>query len=117
RLEPGVGGRLLESIDGEQGEHVFVVGRVRVWEPPARLIFSWTNSTFEAHQSTEVEVTFAPAPRGTLVTVTHRGWSTLPADHPARHRLPTAAFIRSIGTWWANQLTALRIEAERREPQ
>jgi hypothetical protein len=37
RLEPHVGGRLFESIDAEQGEHVFEVGRVRVWEPPARL--------------------------------------------------------------------------------
>lgn len=114
RLEPGVGGRLFESIDGEDGEHVFVVGRVRVWEPPSRLVFTWRNSTFEPDQDTEVEVTFAPRSSGTFVTVTHRGWATLPPDHPARHGLPTAAFVRSIGIWWADQLTSMRLVEGRR---
>jgi uncharacterized protein YndB with AHSA1/START domain len=85
---------------------------VRVWEPPARLVFTWRNSTFRADQSTEVEVTFAPTPRGTLVTVTHRGWASLPPDHPARHGLPAAAFARGLGMWWAEQLTSMRLEAD-----
>jgi uncharacterized protein YndB with AHSA1/START domain len=114
RLEPGVGGRLFESIEGGDDEHLMVVGHVRVWEPPSRVIFTWRNSTFKSDQSTEVEVTFSPAPRGTLVTVTHRGWSSLPPDHPARHGLPTAAFVRSIGVWWADQLTSMRLAADGR---
>jgi uncharacterized protein YndB with AHSA1/START domain len=108
RLEPGVGGRLFESIDSEGGESVFVVGHVRVWEPPSRVMFTWGNSTFTADQWTEVEVSFSPTASGTMVTVTHTGWSVLPADHPARHGMPVAAFIRSIGMWWAEQLTAMR---------
>ncbi len=35
RMEPEVGGRLFESIDGDDGPCVIEVGRVRVWEPPA----------------------------------------------------------------------------------
>jgi uncharacterized protein YndB with AHSA1/START domain len=111
RLEPGVGGRLFESIESDDGERVFVVGHVQVWEPPSRLAFTWRNRTFKTDQSTEVEVIFAPAKSGTLVTVTHRGWASLPADHPARHRMPTDAFIRSIGLWWGQLMTSLRIEA------
>jgi uncharacterized protein YndB with AHSA1/START domain len=108
RLEPHVGGRLFESIDAEQGEHVFEVGRVRVWEPPARLAFSWRNANFGPDELTEVEVEFARTPSGTLVTVTHRGWAALRADHPARHELQGAAFSRMIGLWWGEQMASLR---------
>lgn len=114
RLEPGVGGRLFEAIESGDDEHVIEVGRVQVWEPPSRLMFTWRNSTFSADQSTEVEVIFTPTSGGTLVTVTHSGWASLPADHPARHGLPTAAFVRSIGLWWADQATSLRFVAQRR---
>jgi hypothetical protein len=34
RLEPHVGGRLFESIDGDAGPYVFEVGRVRIWILP-----------------------------------------------------------------------------------
>lgn len=114
RLEAGVGGRIFESIEWDGAERVFEVGRVQVWEPPSRLVFTWRNSTFTANQSTEVEVVFVPGAKGTLVTVTHRGWSTLPADHPARHGMPAAAFIRSVGLWWGELLTSLRRQAESR---
>lgn len=111
-LEPGVGGRLFYSFDGDEGEHVFVAGRVTVWEPPSRLTFTWRNATFTAEQSTEVEVEFARSRSGTLVTVTHRGWSALPVDHPARHGLPDAAFFRSVGLWWGELMSSLRGTAE-----
>jgi len=111
RLEPGIGGRLFESIECDDGEHVFEVGNVHVWEPPSRLAFTWRNGTFTPDQSTEVEVVFEPSMKGTLVTVTHRGWSTLPANHPARHGMPAAAFVRSIGLWWGELLTSLRRES------
>jgi uncharacterized protein YndB with AHSA1/START domain len=108
RIEPEVGGRLFESIEGDDGPHVFEVGRVRIWEPPRRLTFSWRNANFAAHEQTEVDVEFAPAAAGTIVTVTHRGFSTLRADHPARHGLQGADFSRMIGLWWGEQMSSLR---------
>jgi len=108
RIEPEVGGRLFESIDGDGGPHVFEVGRVRVWDPPRRLTFTWRNANFAAHEQTEVDIEFVPTSAGTLVTVTHRGWSSLPADHPARHGLQGADFARMMGLWWGEQMSSLR---------
>jgi uncharacterized protein YndB with AHSA1/START domain len=90
------------------------VGRVRVWEPPKRLCFSWRNATFAAHEHTEVQVEFVPTPTGTLVTVTHSGLSALRADHPARHGLQGAEFSRMMGLWWGEQLSSLRLIADQR---
>lgn len=56
RIEPQMDGRLFESIDGDGGPHVLEVGRVRVWEPPRRLCFTWRNANFAPHELTEVEV-------------------------------------------------------------
>jgi uncharacterized protein YndB with AHSA1/START domain len=115
RIEPEVGGRLFESIDGAAGPHVLEVGRVRVWEPPRRLAFSWRGANFAAHEQTEVEVEFAAASIGTLVIVTHHGLASLRADHPARHGLQGAQFSRMIGLWWGDQMSSLReVCAERR---
>jgi uncharacterized protein YndB with AHSA1/START domain len=112
RLEAGVGGRLFESIESAGVERVFVVGRVRAWEPPSRLVFTWKNETFSASEDTEVEVTFAETATGTLVTVVHRGWAALRPDHPARHSMPVDEFVRSLGGWWRDQMTALRVLVE-----
>jgi hypothetical protein len=108
RLEPEVGGRLFESIDTDTGPSVFEVGRVRVWEPPTRVAFSWRNANFAPSESTEVEVEFAPTTTGTLVVVTHRGWEALRPDHPARHGNVGADFSRMIGLWWGQQMSSLR---------
>jgi uncharacterized protein YndB with AHSA1/START domain len=112
RLEPGVGGRLFESVESAGVERVFVVGRVRTWEPPSRLVFTWKNEVFAPDEDTEVEVTFAPTARGTLVTVTHRGWAAIRPDHPARHSMPVDQFIRSLGTWWGDQVSSMRLLIE-----
>ena len=117
RIEPAVGGRLFESIDGDDGPHVFEVGRVRVWDPPRLLAFSWRGVNFAPNESTEVEVQFSPAGAGTLVTVTHHGLSALRADHPARHGLQGAAFSRMIGLWWGEQMTSLRLVCSQSEPR
>jgi uncharacterized protein YndB with AHSA1/START domain len=108
QLEPGVGGRLFETFRVGAASNTVEVGRVSVWEPPARLVFSWRNSNFAPHEQTEVEVRFDDAPGGTMVSVEHRGWSSLPPDHPARHGLADLQFSGMMGMWWAELLGALR---------
>ena len=109
-MEPGVGGRVFESWrDAGSIERVREIGRVQVWEPPHRLVFSWRAANFAEHESTEVEVRFAPTAQGhTTVSVEHRGWAGIRADHPVRHGEATAAFVRSMGMWWGDLLTSLR---------
>jgi uncharacterized protein YndB with AHSA1/START domain len=110
RFEPGAGGRLVER----GGEEEFEVGRVRVWEPGARLVFEFRARSFEPGQITEVEVAFAAEGDGTRVTVEHRGWEALAADHPVRHGLDAGAFRNLMGVWWADLVTAVRRHAEQR---
>jgi uncharacterized protein YndB with AHSA1/START domain len=107
-LEPHVGGRLFESIDTTRGEKIVESGRVRAWDPPSRLAFEWRPQNFAPHEVTLVEVSFDPSPSGTLVTVTHSGWSKIRPDHPARHRQDTAAFIGGLGRWWGELMSSLR---------
>ena len=110
-LEGRVGGRLFESFEGATGTKVVETGSVLAWDPPRRLLFAWRAVNFAPAESTEVEVTFDPTPTGTLVTVTHRGWSAIRADHPARHRLDVPAFLRMMGMWWGDLMTSLREHA------
>ncbi|MBV6418071.1 MAG: hypothetical protein CMLOHMNK_02855 [Steroidobacteraceae bacterium] len=113
-FEPGAGGRLFEEFTNDTGTHLVEFGRITVWEPAARLVFEWRNVNFAPDEKTEVEVRFEAAGRGTRVTVVHRGWSSLRADHPARHGEPADVFIRRLGLWWGELLTALREHAARR---
>ncbi len=107
-LEPHVGGRLFESIATARGEKVVESGRVTVWDPPGHLAFEWRPTNFAAHESTLVDVTFDPSPSGTLVTVTHSGWSRIRLDHPARHREDVPTFLRNLGLWWGDLMSSLR---------
>jgi len=117
-MEPGVGGRVFESWHDAAGvERVREIGRVQVWEPPHRLVFSWRAANVAAHESTEVEVRFTAAPSGhTTVSVEHRGWAAIRPDHPVRHGQPVPSFIRTMGLWWGDLLTALRRAAAGRAP-
>ena len=108
RIEPQLDGRLYESFDRGGAPQVFEVGRIRVWEPPHKLEFTWRNASFAEHEYTVVSVEFAATASGTLVTVLHRRLATLPPDHPARHGLQPSEFVRMMGMWWGDQLTALR---------
>jgi uncharacterized protein YndB with AHSA1/START domain len=111
-LEPKLGGRLFESFETAAGQKVKETGRVLCFEPPRRLVLEWRAVHFAPNERTEVEVQFEASPSGTLVTVCHRGWSKIRADHPVRHGAEAAAFIRNMGMWWADLMTSLRLHAE-----
>jgi uncharacterized protein YndB with AHSA1/START domain len=85
RFEPGVGGRLLEVHDAATGEGI-EWGRVLVWEPGARLVFSDLLSSAPPAPLTEVEVRFASVDGGTRVTLEHRGLDRLPPEVAAQKR-------------------------------
>lgn len=110
-LEPRLHGRLFESFDVDAGTKVVETGRVVTWDPPSRIVLEWRNVNFAPDEKTEVEVRFDAEGEQTRVTITHRGWSDIRADHPARHGLDVAPFIRSIGLWWGELLTSLREHA------
>jgi uncharacterized protein YndB with AHSA1/START domain len=112
RLEPGVGGRLSESFERNGELRTFEIGRVTAWDPPLRLVLDWRAVNFAEDEKTEVEVTFQPQSSGTLVTVTHRGWSDIRPGHPARHQLETGPFLRMLGMWWSDLLTSLRVQVK-----
>lgn len=69
-VEPGAGGRIYEQIAGG-GEVTW--GRVRAWEPPTRLVFTW-HPGYEGQHETVIEVRFEPVPQGTRVELMHTGW-------------------------------------------
>ena len=103
-FEPGVGGRFTETLPSGK---VFEIGRIRVWDPPNRLVFGWRQATFQPGQDTEVEVSFQPAGDETRVTVEHRGWETVPQEHVARHTFPDQLFLRREGEWWQTLIRSM----------
>ena len=107
-FEPGVGGRFTETLPSGK---VFEIGRIRVWEPPSRLVFGWRQATFHPGQETEVEVSFLEVGDETRVTVEHRGWETVPQEHVARHRFPDGVFLRRHAEWWQALLGAMKEHA------
>jgi uncharacterized protein YndB with AHSA1/START domain len=101
----GRGGRLVEILPGGK---VFEVGRIRVWEPPHRLVVGWRQATFASGQDTEVEVRFEPVEGGeTRVRVEHTGWDSVPIDHVARHGFPLGVFLQRHGEWWRDLLSSM----------
>ena len=108
-FEPGPEGRFIETLPNGK---VFEIGRIRAWEPPFRLVFGWRQATFAPEQDTEVEVRFEPVGEETRVTVEHRGWDTVPAEHVARHRIPDAIFLRRHAEWWQVLLQSLQTQLD-----
>lgn len=91
-VEPRAGGQWFER-DAQGNETHW--GKVLVWEPPSRLVFGWQINSQWAYDPdflTEVELTFAPADGGTIVTLEHRDLERFGAD-AAKH----AATLR--GGW------------------
>jgi uncharacterized protein YndB with AHSA1/START domain len=104
-FEPGAKGRLIETYaDGT----VFVIGEVRVWDPPRRLVVSWRQQSFAPDQSTELHVRFEQAGDQTRITVEHFGWDTIPQRHAARHGFPLPIFQLRFAEWWQVLLDKLR---------
>jgi uncharacterized protein YndB with AHSA1/START domain len=72
-IEPKAGGRWYErGVDGVECE----IGKVLVWEPPARLVLIWQLTAdwkYDGNLITEVEVRFIPDGTGaTRVELEHR---------------------------------------------
>ena len=104
-FEPGPDGCLVETAPGG---HRFVVGEVRTWDPPRRLVVSWREANFAPDIETELHVRFDDVGDGqTRVTVEHFGWDALPAEHVARHGFPLAVFQLRFAEWWRTLLDDL----------
>ncbi len=73
RIEPGVGGRVLEIYDDVTGD-ALELGRITVWEPGVRLTYR------SQVDDTEIDVRFDPVAGGTRVHVTQ---SVLPGGERA----------------------------------
>ena len=71
-IDPRAGGRWYElDVDGSECE----IGKVLVWEPPARLVLIWQLTpefTYDPDLITEVEVLFTSDGAGTRVDLEHR---------------------------------------------
>jgi uncharacterized protein YndB with AHSA1/START domain len=108
-FEGGEGGHFIETLPSGT---VFVIGRITVWEPGARLVFGWRQATFTKTQNTEVEVRFEAADGGqTRVSVTHRGWDSVPLGHVARHATSDIVFLRRHGEYWRGLLERVAAHA------
>jgi len=102
-FEPGEGGRLIETREGGK---VFEIGRIRVWEPPQRLVFAWRQANFPPELHTEVEIAFQAVGEETRVSVEHRGFDQVPAG-AARHGFPDEVLLMRLADYWRNQLGAV----------
>ena len=108
-FEPEEGGRLVTTLaNGKQYE----IGRITVWEPGRRLVFGWRQATFAPEMATEVEVVFEPVGEETRVSITHRGWETVPQPHAARHRMPLLMFHQHAAAWWRGQLEGVAVQVD-----
>lgn len=104
-FEPRAGGRLYATIPGGKE---FEIGRISVWEPGARLVFSWRQASFRPEQSTEVEVCFEAVGEETRVSIEHRAWDSIPQEHVARHGFPEHMTLQHVAGWWRASLESLR---------
>jgi uncharacterized protein YndB with AHSA1/START domain len=107
-FESGEGGRLIETREGGK---VFEIGKIQVWEPPRRLVFSWRQANFPLDLHTEVEVGFEAVGDETRVSVEHRGFDRVPAG-AARHGFPDQILLMRLADFWRAQIAAVGEQAE-----
>ena len=103
-FEPGEGGRLLET---RAGGKTFEIGRVRVWEPPGKLVFSWRQANFPPELDTEIEVGFEAVGDETRVSIEHRGFDQVPAESVARHGFPDQFLLLRLAEFWRVQIASV----------
>ena len=104
-FEPGVNGRLLTTL--ANGE-IFEIGRISIWDPGKRLVFTWRPASFTPDMCTEVEVRFEAVGDATRVSIEHRAWDTIPQKHAARHGFPEHVTLQRVSDWWRASLIRLR---------
>ncbi|GAA2755173.1 VOC family protein [Actinopolymorpha rutila] len=103
RMEPGVGGRVLEIYDESTGD-VLETQRITVWEPGARLVLRGSV------QDTETDVLFEPtATGGTRVRVSQY---LRPGGDPATVGFGWANMLRTYLAWSRRRDTAPRTPRE-----
>jgi uncharacterized protein YndB with AHSA1/START domain len=106
-FEPGPDGRLVETYpDGKS----FVVGHIRVWDPPHHLELTWRHANFAPDQETKLHVRFDDIDgvhHQSRITIEHYGWDTIPAEHAARHGFALATFQLQFAQWWQTLLQAV----------
>jgi uncharacterized glyoxalase superfamily protein PhnB len=95
RIEPGVGGRVLEVYDAATDD-VLVLGRITVWEPGARLVYR------SAVDDTEVDVRFDAIDGGTRV---HVRQYLLPGGDPTNLALFWPRVIHWLVAWCRDRAT------------
>jgi uncharacterized glyoxalase superfamily protein PhnB len=98
RLEPGVGGRVLEIYDEAAGD-MLTTSTVTVWEPGARLVLR------DALQDTETDVRFLRSAAGTRVTVSQY---LLPGGDPSGAGFFWVTMIPTFVAWTRRRDTAPR---------
>ena len=94
RIEPGVGGRMLEVYDNDTGA-AREMARVTAWEPGARLVLL-------DDRDTEIEVTFEPRGDETKVTLEHRGLERL---RPRQAETKARFGGRLLIAWFSDHMT------------
>ncbi len=106
-IEPRAGGRWYTVH--QDGSEV-VVGHMRVWEPPFRIVFSWEVSASwkpDASVASEVEVTFvAQSANVTRLSLEHRNFEALGREGGEKMR-------GDVNGGWPGILKLFKTEAER----
>ncbi len=102
-IEPRLGGMAYEV-----GPHGFRLdwGRVLVWQPPQRLVFSWQIAPDrvpvpDPAKASEVEVHFHPFSGGTRVDLEHRGFHRHGPDSEGYRRAMTAGWTELLSRYAA----------------
>lgn len=102
-FETHAGGRVYERTRSGR-EHVW--GTVRVWEPPERVVFTWSMPHWEVDAQTEVDVRFTSREHGAEVVLEHRGWERLGDDGPTRRASYDGGWDYVFGERYASAASA-----------
>jgi uncharacterized protein YndB with AHSA1/START domain len=100
RLESRPGGA-LDELAPDGARHVW--GEVELVEPGRRIRFSWHPGR-EADSAQWIDVRFAPAGGGSLVTLTHGGWEALGEIGPLLRQEYLPGWRHVLGELFASYL-------------